>query len=344
MSEFSTPHQPVQESEAHRLAEQLLTKPYQLRDALAFAASLSPTTQHIADEHKKKKDAERQELMSLPIEELRQRAAQQEMRDAAARIAHAERDKKKREEAALRKAKEAAARDASKFYNQPSSVADFKYWSAMDYWTFDEALALLMGKDPRVMTKEAIDKEIEPEFSLGLLGQPKPAKSSFIQQYEALRTVAERAEAMQPAQLRPLDVVFWAHRSGAIAPPTELAREIGDRLQRTQPKPIEPAPKMQPETAQAEETVSARTDAAVSELKRSALIQKHERAWPSVEADLRHANENGLSARAKAKRHGFWREEDALAWARENGKLTDASTHTPHAAHTPFGRVHRIDD
>lgn len=224
MTEFSTPPQPVQESEAYRLAEQLLTKPYQLRDALAFAASLSPTTQHIADEHKKKKDAERQELMSLPIEELRQRAAQQEARDAAARIAQAERDKKRREEAVLRKAKEAAARDARKFYNQPSSVADFKYWSAMDYWTFDEALALLMGKDPRVMTKEAIGKEIEPEFSLGLLGQPKPAKSSFIQQYEALRTVAERAVAMQPAQLRPLDVVLWAHRSGAIAPPNRTCQ------------------------------------------------------------------------------------------------------------------------
>lgn len=101
---------------------------------------------------------------------------------------------------------------------------------------------------------------------------------------------------------------------------------------------------MQPETVQAEEPVKPRTDAAASELKRSALIQKHERAWPSLEADLRHANENGLSARAKADRHGFWREEDALAWARQNGKLMEAGAHTPHAAHAPFGRVHRMDD
>lgn len=79
-------------------------------------------------------------------------------------------------------------------------------------------------------------------------------------------------------------------------------------------------------------------------LKRAALVRKHERAWPSIDGDLRHANENGLSTAAKAEGHGLWFEERALKWASKKGKLMGSSAHPNHPANAPFGQVHRMDD
>lgn len=60
------------------------------------------------------------------------------------------------------------------------------------------------------------------------------------------------------------------------------------------------------------------------ELKREALINAHRVQWPSVEADLKHASENGLRESAGAGRHGYWIEDAALEWARARGKLIAA--------------------
>jgi len=66
--------------------------------------------------------------------------------------------------------------------------------------------------------------------------------------------------------------------------------------------------------------------------------------WSSIESDLRHANENGLGEVAKAPGHGYWLEDKALVWARQNGKLKDAGSPSGNAAHTPFGQIHRQKD
>lgn len=59
-------------------------------------------------------------------------------------------------------------------------------------------------------------------------------------------------------------------------------------------------------------------------IKREALVSKHERAWPTIDRDLKDASENGLSAAAKADAHGMWWESAALTWAKQKGKLRDS--------------------
>ena len=58
-----------------------------------------------------------------------------------------------------------------------------------------------------------------------------------------------------------------------------------------------------------------------SEMKKAALVAEYRHRWPSIEQDFRDAGRNGLSMKAKTKRHGFWREAKALEWARVQGKL-----------------------
>ena len=78
-------------------------------------------------------------------------------------------------------------------------------------------------------------------------------------------------------------------------------------------------------------------------LKKSALIDKYERRWPTIKRDFQDASENELSRAAKAPGHGNWFEEDALNWARQRGKLSEETgQHAPSPA-TPFsGMTHRI--
>ena len=56
-------------------------------------------------------------------------------------------------------------------------------------------------------------------------------------------------------------------------------------------------------------------------VKRKALIERNRHRWPSIEGDLHDASDNGLSAAAKADKHGFWWEGDALKWAEARDKL-----------------------
>jgi len=56
-------------------------------------------------------------------------------------------------------------------------------------------------------------------------------------------------------------------------------------------------------------------------VKRTALINRNCRRWPSIERDLKDASTNGLSAEAKANKATFWWEGDALKWAEARDKL-----------------------
>ena len=42
------------------------------------------------------------------------------------------------------------------FFDQPDAQADFEYWSKAEYWTSDEAVAISFGKNPKVVTGEAL--------------------------------------------------------------------------------------------------------------------------------------------------------------------------------------------
>lgn len=56
-------------------------------------------------------------------------------------------------------------------------------------------------------------------------------------------------------------------------------------------------------------------------MKKSALIKKNRGEWVTIESDFHSASENDLSNFAKAQKHGYWHEEDALAWANARGKI-----------------------
>lgn len=78
-------------------------------------------------------------------------------------------------------------------------------------------------------------------------------------------------------------------------------------------------------------------------MKKAALIGKHANQWPTINRDFQDASENGLSKAAKAPGHGGWFEADALNWARQRGKLTEATEQTTGSHATPFtGLTHRI--
>ena len=65
-------------------------------------------------------------------------------------------------------------------------------------------------------------------------------------------------------------------------------------------------------------------------LKRAALIEQHERDWPTIRADLNEASRNGLRAAASLG-GGMWSVDAARAWAEPRRKIRQAS-HAPEPA------------
>lgn len=76
-------------------------------------------------------------------------------------------------------------------------------------------------------------------------------------------------------------------------------------------------------------------------LKRAELIERHERQWPTIRADLREASRRHAGLAAAMAGGGRWLEAVALAWARENDRIRDPGDGAKlQAAMT--GRQHRI--
>lgn len=76
-------------------------------------------------------------------------------------------------------------------------------------------------------------------------------------------------------------------------------------------------------------------------LKKAALIQKHQRQWPTINRDFQDSSENELSKAAKAPGHGNWFEADALNWARQRGKLSEKTAQQAQTPATPFSGLMR---
>ena len=63
------------------------------------------------------------------------------------------------------------------------------------------------------------------------------------------------------------------------------------------------------------------------ELKKAALVAKHKSKWPTIERDISNGVRNGLSYAAKSHyKNGWWREAEALAWAKQHGRLSESTT------------------
>lgn len=167
-------------------------------------------------------EAEREQLLMRPEAELRQMMARIESQRHAAEAA-------RKAEKQIKEADKAAKKEAAKFYNHKDAEADFDYWSKVEAWTFEEAIALLLGKDPKKVKFADVKREITS--AAVLFGEP-PKPSPFVHQYIQLREIAQRAQAMQGALLNPLKVLIWADRNGAVQAPPQLIQGVAARIKR----------------------------------------------------------------------------------------------------------------
>ena len=261
--------------------------------------------QHTATVH-----AERERLRALPRTKLLQILQNMELKasaDERARLALKQQKVREKD----------AATEAAKFYNRPAASADFEFWLKADFWSFDESIALLLGKEPSVVNPSTIKREIEAKP----LFETKGPVSAFVRAYERLRALGQRSDAMTcAARLQPADVVGWALRVGVVELPQQF-----------QVLALPETPVMRGENAASAGNISSPTRAigqtpssdrpSQTDIKKAALIANYEGSWQSILSDFAHANKNGLSAAAKATAHGMWNEEAAVQWAKQNGKL-----------------------
>ena len=99
------------------------------------------------------------------------------------------------------------------FFNQPHSKADFNHWSKAEHWSLDEAIALVLGKAPEIVSWDKIKTYV--------------GTSPFVKQYSRLRDLAERAKVWEKLYDPVLPPIFlkWAE-DNEIAVPAELAEKV----------------------------------------------------------------------------------------------------------------------
>lgn len=76
--------------------------------------------------------------------------------------------------------------------------------------------------------------------------------------------------------------------------------------------------------------------ASTNRRKRCALKKELHQRWPTIENDLRHADENGLKKAAKLPKHGFWDLDAAIGWAQEYGKIRASKIQPEHSPLTEW--------
>ena len=95
------------------------------------------------------------------------------------------------------------------FFNRTESEADFDHWGSMPYWTPEEAVSLLFGKEPTRVNKESLN-EVD-------------GFSSFVNNYQwRLDQIVRAIEVgLMQEQITPESLVRWATQTG-IEVPDEL--------------------------------------------------------------------------------------------------------------------------
>lgn len=106
--------------------------------------------------------------------------------------------------------------EKQRFFNQPSAKADFEHWSKAVYWSLDEAIALIFGKNPETVTWKRVQ-----EFT---------NISAFARQFAKVRDLAQRSKALGQLTEPVLPGVFlaWARRN-EINVPKELLEQVEKR-------------------------------------------------------------------------------------------------------------------
>jgi hypothetical protein len=92
--------------------------------------------------------------------------------------------------------------EKQQFFNRPEAVADFSHWACMAYWSAEEAVALILGKDPKRVNLINLE-----EYSTQV--------SPFIQRFRNLKELIDRAIEAEvvPKQPTPRQWVEWAKKN-----------------------------------------------------------------------------------------------------------------------------------
>lgn len=210
------------------------------------------------------------------------------------------------------KAEKDRKNEAARFYNQANAIANYRYWLALDFWTLDEAIALLLCRNPEIVTWNAVNQAMRPPKKF--MG-PAPVSTPFLQRFERLRHAAQRSEVMTAsAKLKPLVVAQWGQRLLGAELPMQL-----QALLDAAPPAVQAIPERPPKPT-VDPVDKAPTEPVL--VKRKALLARKD-IWPTVDSDLRNAKANKLHDAAKSDVYSMWKEHEALEWARRNGKLVN---------------------
>lgn len=143
-------------------------------------------------------EAYRQELLALSRQDLLDRAAQEE-------------EKMDREAATA-----AAQREAQLPWNNASSRPDYAHWARMPFWSWEEGLALTLGRNPKALDRKKMLECVQV--------------SPFVRKYEAQREVVQRAVTARliGSTSYPNDFLSWA-MTGLAEVPAELVEAVSNR-------------------------------------------------------------------------------------------------------------------
>jgi len=105
--------------------------------------------------------------------------------------------------------------EKKRFFNKQYCDADFSYWAKQAYWKIDEAITLILGKDPRKVTWEKV-KQYLPE-------------SPFANKFNEIRELARRYINYNQLydSVYPGIFLAWAQRM-QISIPNELQKAVND--------------------------------------------------------------------------------------------------------------------
>ena len=114
---------------------------------------------------------------------------------------------------------ERAKDERARFYNVRISPVEIAQWARLDAWTPEEAVALLLGRNPERVNWTKIKWRLQ--------------ESPFVQLYQRLLLIVQRATPLQTGErLNPATVLSWGPVQHGLTPPEELVELVQARQQR----------------------------------------------------------------------------------------------------------------
>ena len=98
-------------------------------------------------------------------------------------------------------------KDKSEFFNSPGAQADLSRWKRKKHWHPEEAVALSLGKNPKIVNLETLTQLRRPM---------SPFFSEFREKMEALQRAISAVHILTP--LKPNEFIAWAVNEGFSLP------------------------------------------------------------------------------------------------------------------------------